>query len=94
MNEYERYGDYTQQTQETPTGLKVGNAVKFLLIGMGIGAATALLLSPKSGNEIRRARELRRSGRNLGNGATLLVARDGDEFHRSHERLGFPRDLI
>jgi len=36
----------------------VGTAVTFLLIGMGIGAVTALLLAPKSGKQLRR--DLRR----------------------------------
>ena len=86
MNEYDRYGEYTQQTQESSTGSNVGNAVKFLLIGMGVGPAAALLLSPKSGNEIRRA--IRRGLR-----STLDGISEGT--HRLRERgsnlLGFNR---
>ena len=52
MNEYENYGDYTQQTKEG-SGSNTGTAVKFLLIGMGVGAAVALLFSPMSGREVR-----------------------------------------
>ena len=32
----------------------VGTAVTFLLIGLGAGALTALLLAPKSGKQLRR----------------------------------------
>ncbi len=38
---------------------KVGTAVTFLLIGLGIGAAVGLLLAPKSGKQLRK--DLRRS---------------------------------
>ena len=54
MNEYENYGDYTQQTKEG-SGTNTGTAVKFLLIGMGVGATVALLFSPMSGREVREA---------------------------------------
>ena len=53
MNEYESYGEYSQQSGEGGTNKAV--AVKFLLIGMGIGAATALLFAPMSGREVRNA---------------------------------------
>jgi gas vesicle protein len=33
---------------------QVGTAVTFLLIGLGIGAATALLLAPKTGRQLRK----------------------------------------
>jgi len=36
-----------------------GTAVTFLLIGLGVGAALALLLAPKSGRQLRK--DLRRS---------------------------------
>ncbi|HZQ22071.1 MAG TPA: YtxH domain-containing protein [Terriglobales bacterium] len=36
----------------------VGTAVTFLLIGLGIGAAVALLLAPKTGKQLRK--DLRR----------------------------------
>jgi gas vesicle protein len=40
-------------------GSDVGNAVTFLLIGLGVGAAVGLLLAPKSGKQLRK--DLRRS---------------------------------
>jgi hypothetical protein len=55
MNEYDRYGEYTQQGQEGSSGADRGEAIKFLLIGMGIGAAAALLLAPMSGSDVRNA---------------------------------------
>ncbi len=53
MNEYERYGDYSQQARETQNGTGTGKAITFLLIGAGIGAAAALLFTPVSGSELR-----------------------------------------
>lgn len=47
---YERTGDYQPSDRST-----VGTALTFLLIGMGVGALTALLLAPKSGKQMRRA---------------------------------------
>jgi len=56
MNEYERYGDYSQQgSDQTSTRSDKLTAVKFLVIGMGIGAAVALLLAPMSGADCREA---------------------------------------
>ena len=56
MSDYERYGDYTQQNsgavQEKGSG---ASAVKFLLIGVGVGAAVALLFTPMSGRDLREA---------------------------------------
>jgi len=81
MNEYDRYGDYTQQSQESSGRYSSADAVKYMLIGMGIGAVVALLLAPASGSEIRnavhrrfrstvdglndRAQHLKRQGSNL-----------------------------
>ena len=81
MNEYDRYEDYTQQSQESSGRSSSADAVKYMLIGMGIGAVVALLLAPASGSEIRnavrrrfrstvdglndRAQHLKRQGSNL-----------------------------
>ena len=81
MNEYDRYGEYTQQSQESSGSSGSADAVKYMLIGMGIGAVVALLLAPASGSEIRnavrrrfrstvdglndRAQHLKRQGSNL-----------------------------
>jgi gas vesicle protein len=53
MNEYERYGEYAQQIARMAPAAGRGANVKFLLIGMGIGVATALLLAPMSGRDLR-----------------------------------------
>ncbi len=39
MNEYERYGDYSQQARETQSGTGTGKAITFLLIWRSRGAA-------------------------------------------------------
>ena len=54
MNEYEQYGEYSQQQpRETSGGTGVGTAITFLLIGVGVGAAAALLFTPVSGSALR-----------------------------------------
>jgi gas vesicle protein len=55
MSEYDRFGEYSQQNQKSDDRDDRNDAVKYLLIGMGIGAGITLLLSPRSGTEIRRA---------------------------------------
>lgn len=56
MNEYERYGEYTQTRVEQASGNGgTGKAIAFLLIGVGVGAAAALLLTPMSGADCREA---------------------------------------
>lgn len=56
MNEYERYGEYSQQSpREATGGANIGTAITLLLIGVGVGAAAALLFTPMSGNELRGA---------------------------------------
>jgi gas vesicle protein len=44
-----RSGNY-----ESSEGTNIGTAVTFLLIGLGIGAVTALILAPKSGKHLRK----------------------------------------
>lgn len=48
--DHERTGDYKPSDRST-----VGTAITFLLIGLGVGALTALLFAPKSGKQMRRA---------------------------------------
>lgn len=43
---------------ESETGSKVGTAITFLLIGLGIGAVVGMLYAPKAGRQMRR--DLRR----------------------------------
>lgn len=46
-----RFGSYESSESE---GISVGTAVTFFLIGLGVGALTALALAPKSGKQFRR----------------------------------------
>ena len=39
---------------ESSEGSNLGTAVTFLMIGIGVGAAAALLLAPKTGKQLRR----------------------------------------
>ncbi len=45
-----RVGKYEVSEHES----QLGTAVTFLMIGLGVGALTALLLAPKSGRQLRR----------------------------------------
>ena len=51
MTDYERFGDYSPQSEHDN---HFGFGLMFLFIGLGIGAITALMFSPKSGKHIRR----------------------------------------
>lgn len=53
MNAPERYGDYSDEKTGSRGEAGGGSAVMLLLIGMGVGAAVALLLAPMSGREMR-----------------------------------------
>ncbi len=54
MGDYKRFGLY----EGSDRGSQVGTAVTFLLIGLGIGALSALLFAPQSGKATRK--QLRR----------------------------------
>jgi hypothetical protein len=85
MHEYDRYGDYSQQGPEAE-GSSNTHAVKFLLLGMGIGAGVALLLSPRSGTEIRRS--IRSS---LSNALSGISEGSHNLRERGSNLLGFTR---
>jgi gas vesicle protein len=51
MTDYERFGEYETKNGG---GAPIGTALALLFVGLGIGAITALLLSPKSGRQMRR----------------------------------------
>lgn len=53
MSAHEDYGDYGEEKRESRGVAGVGSAITFLLIGMGVGTAVALLLAPMSGREMR-----------------------------------------
>lgn len=52
MNEYQRYGDYSQRNPES-AGPGAGTVITSLLVGAGIGAALACLFTPTKGSELR-----------------------------------------
>ncbi|HEY6351588.1 MAG TPA: YtxH domain-containing protein [Candidatus Angelobacter sp.] len=86
MNEYQRYEDYSQGAQERRTGTNVGRSITFLLIGMGVGAAAALLFTPMSGSDVRNA---------IGSGCRRAVDGINEQTRNLRERgsslLGFNR---
>ena len=51
MNDYERFGGHQGSGRR---GSSFGLAMTFLLIGLGAGALSALLLAPKEGKKTRR----------------------------------------
>lgn len=55
MNEYQRYEDYSRELREERNKSNVGRAITFLLIGIGVGAAAALLFTPMSGRDLRQS---------------------------------------
>ena len=50
MNDYKTFGEYRYSDRNNNTA----TVVTFLLLGLGLGALTALLLAPKSGRQMRR----------------------------------------
>ena len=80
MQEYARYGGPSWELDRGPERNQT-NAVGWILLGIGVGAAVALLLAPSTGRELRNAlasgyrrtvngvsrgtHELRRHGSNL-----------------------------
>ena len=53
MSDEERFGEH-QSTDEQRGGRGLGFGITMLLIGLGAGALTALLLAPQSGRRTRR----------------------------------------
>jgi gas vesicle protein len=87
MNEYQRYGDYSQHSQEQSGGAGAGTIIAFLLIGAGVGAAVTLLLAPKSGPDLRHT-ITRRYRSTVDN----VSARTRDLRERGSNLLGFHRE--
>lgn len=48
MDEYRTYGEYSPSDRNAAT-----TAITFLLVGLGIGALTALLMAPTTGRKMR-----------------------------------------
>lgn len=86
MNEYQRYGDYTEQSAERE-GIGLGGTIGFLLVGVGVGAALALLFAPKSGEELRG-----HIGRRYRNTVEGVSQRTRDLRNRGSNLLGFNKE--
>ena len=86
MNEYQRYEDHSLREDEDSNKTNVGRAITFLLIGMGVGAAAALLFTPMSGRDVRDA---------IGNGCRRAVDGITEQTRNLRDRgsnlLGFNR---
>jgi gas vesicle protein len=81
MTEYSRYQEQILPLREQEKDAGLGTTITWLLVGIGIGAGVALLLTPASGSQVRSAvargyrrtldgitrgtRELRQRGSNL-----------------------------
>ncbi|HET9743881.1 MAG TPA: YtxH domain-containing protein [Terriglobales bacterium] len=71
MSDYQKYGEYSRETSQ---GMSIGTALAFVALGAATGAAVSLLLTPRSGPELRNAirekaddafRKLSEQGKNL-----------------------------
>ncbi len=87
LNDYQRYG-------ESPTGRKsnVGIGLLLLCVGLGIGAITALLYAPESGQKTRRRlrrryEDARDTLSNWGEHATDLWERGSDWAGDARDRV-------
>jgi gas vesicle protein len=52
MNDYQKYGEYSSESAGAESAK---TALIFLSIGIGVGALLSLLLSPRSGPQVRQA---------------------------------------
>ena len=52
MSDYKKYGEYS--SEQCSVAENARDAVVYLVIGAGIGALLSLLLTPKTGAELRR----------------------------------------
>jgi gas vesicle protein len=75
-----RMGNY-----ESSGSSNVGTAITFLLIGLGVGALTGLLLAPKTGKQLRR--DLRRGYEDAREGLGDWADDAKDRLHDAGERL-------
>ncbi|HZQ91622.1 MAG TPA: YtxH domain-containing protein [Terriglobales bacterium] len=78
MSNYERIGEYQPSERNS-----LGVALTFLLVGIGVGAVTALLLAPKSGKQLRR--DLRRRYEDTREAMDEFTDQARDMFERGAE---------
>jgi hypothetical protein len=77
LTNYARYEEQPWKGREGGQGADAGTAIKWLLIGIGIGAGAALFLTPANGREMRSAlgRGYRRTVDGLSRGTLELRQR-------------------
>ena len=81
MREYARYEEQEWRPERSSTDYVTGNAFVWLLVGIGVGAGAALLLTPKSGSDLRNA--IARGCRRTFNGISDGISRGTQEL-RAH----------
>jgi gas vesicle protein len=70
---------------ESSEGSQVGTAITFLLIGLGVGALTGLLLAPKTGRQFRR--DLRRGYEDARDSIGDWADEAKDRLHEAGDRV-------
>jgi gas vesicle protein len=89
MTDYERFGDYSPQSEHTN---HFGFGLMFLFIGLGIGAMTALLFAPKAGKRVRR--KLRRRYEDARDAIDDLSEQAGDYIDKGRGWAGKAKDRV
>lgn len=87
MTEYERFGEY-----ESSDRSRIGTALTFLFVGLGVGALTALLFAPKSGRQLRKT--LRRGFEDAKDVLDDWTDQAGDIARKGAEFAGQARERI
>jgi gas vesicle protein len=87
MTEYERFGEYEPSDRS-----KIGTALTFLFVGLGVGALTALLFAPKSGRQLRKT--LRRGIEDARDVLDDWTDQAGDIARRGAEIAGAAKEKI
>ena len=87
MNDYKTFGEYRQSERNNTATI-----VTFLLVGLGLGALTALLLAPKTGRQMRRT--LRRKYENALDTVEDWSDQAGDVWEKSVDYAKDTRDRV
>ena len=87
MTEYQRFGEYEPSDRS-----KIGTALTFLFVGLGVGALTALLFAPKSGRQLRKS--LRRGIEDARDVLDDWTDQAGDIARRGAEIAGAAKEKI
>jgi gas vesicle protein len=87
MRQFEAYGEYEQSER---SGGKAGTAITFLLVGLGVGALTALLFAPRSGRQTRETlrRKYDETVDSLSEQTENIRERSSEWMQTARERMG------